>query len=648
MASRALLLIFLVLALVSLRTAAAGPWSEATAAVALDAHGPQPQRYRSLQLDLDTTRDAVREAVATGRPFALPHPDGGLVEFVLEDSGTLSPGLAARFPQIASLRGRDTAGNDVRLDLSDLGLQAMVFDRDGNWIVQPARPGTGRDYISFRRSDTPGSGTFRCATRARNETPAGHVHAGDGPRIVTGASRRVLRTAVATTGEYGQAAGGTVALAQAAVVTAINRVNQVYGNEFSLTLQLVANNSSLIFTNAAIDPYTNNDGSALIDENQGYVDLVIGNANYDIGHVFSTAGGGIGSLNSACNNPTKARGTTGKLNPFGDPFYIDYVAHEMGHQLGALHTFNGSASVCATSRTASSAYEPGSGSTIMSYAGLCGSDNLQLNADAYFHANSVERIQQRLDAVPLCGTSSSNPDAAPVIAAMTTSHAIPANTPFMLTAPAVTDTDGDALTYAWEQMDLGAATAITIDNGSSPIIRSRAAQTSPSRTIPRLAELFANTAAPGEILPTQNRAAMKFRLTVRDNHAGGGRSSSADMPGIQVVASAGPFVVTAPNTAVSWQSGVAQTVTWNVAGTTAAPIACANVDIALTRNAGASWVMLAAGVPNDGSHAIVVPPGNATTQARVRVSCTNNLFLDVSNLNFTITEGELIFRNGFN
>lgn len=646
--TRSLLLVSLVLGLATLPAAAAGRWSEAAATIALDAQGPQPQRYRSLQLDLDATREALREAVAAASPFALPHPDGGMAEFVLEDSGTMSPGLAARFPQIVSLRGRDADGNGVRVDLSDLGLQAMVFDRDGSWIVQPVRLGTGRDYISFRRSDSATSATFHCATHDRDETMAGHVDASPGIRTVTGSSRRVLRTAVGTTGEYGQFFGGTVALAQAAVVTAINRINEVYGKEFSVTMQLVANNNLLIFTNASIDPYTNNNGSALMNENQSWTDTVIGPANYDIGHVFSTAGGGVGSLNSVCNDATKARGTTGMLNPVGDPFYIDYVAHEIGHQYGGLHTFNSTLSGCNNSRTASAAYEPGSGSTIMSYAGICGSDNLQSNSDPYFHAHSIERMQTRLDAVPTCGSSTPNPSSAPVIAPMTTSYAIPVNTPFALTAPLVTDADGDVLTYAWEEMDLGAVTAVNVDNGSSPIIRSRPALPLSSRTVPRLAELFANTTATGEILPTQNRASMKFRLTVRDNHAGGGRSTSADLPGIQVVASAGPFVVSAPNTAVSWQSGVAQTVTWSVAGTTSAPISCANVDIALTRNTGASWVTLATGVPNDGGHAIVIPPGNATTQARIRVSCTNNLFFDVSNVNFTITEGELIFRNGFN
>lgn len=628
--------------------AAAALWSEAPAMLSLRADGPQPQRYRSLRLDVDAMRGALREAVAEGKPFALPRPDGGFAEFVLEDSGTLSPELAARFPQILSLRGRDAAGNRARVDLSDLGLQALVFDQDGSWVVEPIEFGSGGDYLSFRRSDAAVQSRFHCDTHDRDETPDEHA-AAPGISTVTGASRRVLRTAVATTGEYTAFFGGTAALGQAAVVAAVNRVNEVYGNEFSVTLQLVANNNLLIYTDAATDPYTNNSGSTMLGQNQTNLDSVIGAANYDLGHVFSTGGGGVATLNAVCSSGSKARGVTGRSSPTGDPFWIDYVAHEMGHQFGGAHTFNSSASSCGGgNRTSSAAYETGSGSTIQAYAGICGTDDLQPNSDPYFHAKSLEQMQARLDAVPGCGSSTPNPSSAPVIPAMTTSYAIPARTPFALTAPPASDADGDALTYDWEEYDLGPSTAINVDNGTSPIVRSWNPAAARTRTIPRLSNLLANTTAPGEILPTMDRASMKFRLTVRDNHAGGGRSSSADMPGIQVVAAAGPFLVTAPNTAVSWTTDLPQTVTWNVAGTTAAPISCAGVDIDFSPNGGMTWPLrLTSAAPNNGSASVTIPSGNATTQARIRVSCSTNLFFDLSDVSFTVVQGDVIFRNGF-
>jgi Metallo-peptidase family M12B Reprolysin-like len=628
---------------------AAGLWRDAQAPLALRAQGPQPARYRSLQLDTVSTRAALLDAVSQRTPFALPLPEGGFARFVLEDSDTLPAELAQRY-QLLSLRGRDTEGRRLRLDLSpDLGLQALVFDTVGSWVVQPALLGPEADYLSFRRAEAPVTERFYCSVHGHEESADEHFSAVPQPDTVTGASRRVLRTAVAATGEYTAVFGGTVSGGLAAVTTAVNRINEVYGNEFSVTLQLVANNNLLIYTNGTTDPYTNNNGSTMLGQNQTSLDKLIGPANYDLGHVFSTGGGGVATLNAVCNNSTKARGVTGRGNPVGDPFYIDYVAHEMGHQFGGAHTFNSTVDDCNGNRTASAAYEPGSGSTIQAYAGICGSDDLQPNSDPYFHAKSLEQMQARLDAVPGCGTSTPNPSAAPVIPVMSASYVIPAATPFELLAPQATDADGDALTYDWEEYDLGGSTAVNVDNGTSPIIRSFNPVASRARIVPRLASLLNNTTVTGEILPTQNRTAMNFRLTVRDNHAGGGRSSSANLPAIRVVATGTPFAVTAPNTAVNWNIGQPNPVTWNVGGTTAAPISCANVDITLSIDGGLTWpVTLATATPNDGSQNVTVPPGNATAQARVRVRCSTSIFFDISNVNFTIANtGDGIFENSF-
>lgn len=622
--------------------AASGLWSEATAPLRLDRNGPQPANYRSLRLDVPAVTAALDEAVASGTPFPLPRPDGSYTGFLLEDSGTLSPELAAKFPELRSLRGRDTEGNRLRLDMSVLGLQALVFGRGGSWVVQPGTLGLGADYLAFHRSSAAASGRFRCSVHERDETPEEHLHNSPLPNTVTGTNRRVLRTAVAATGEYTAFFGGTVNAGQAAIVTAINRVNEVYGNEFSVTLQLVANNNLIVYANSGTDPYDNDNGFTLLEQNQANLDSVIGNGNYDLGHVFSTGGGGVAALNSVCSTSSKARGVTGSDTPTGDPFWIDYVAHEMGHQFGGSHTFNSSISNCGGgNRTASAAYETGSGSTIQAYAGICDSDDLQPNSDPYFHAKSLEQMQARLDAVPSCGAATPNPSSAPVIPAMATSYAIPARTPFRLVAPVATDADGDSLSYAWEEYDLGVSTAINIDNGSSPIIRSFNPAASRDRVVPRLAALLTNTNVPGEILPQVDRTALRFRLTVRDNHAGGGRSSSADMPAIRVVGDSGPFQVTAPNIALNWAAGVPQTVTWDVANTTAAPVSCASIAIDISSDGGNSWAaVLRSATPNDGSENVVIPGALAGDQARIRVRCRDNIFFDISNVNFAVTASD--------
>ncbi len=457
---------------------------------------------------------------------------------------------------------------------------------------------------------------------------------GGGTANRSGTQLRTYRTAVAATGEYTTFFGGTVANGQAAIVTAMNRVSGVYEVELSIRMTLVANNSLLVYTNAATDPYDNLDGFAMLAQNQTNVNAVIGNANYDIGHVFSTGGGGVASLGSVGVSARKAQGVTGLPSPVGDAFTIDFVAHEMGHQYGGSHTFNTSAD---PQRSALSAYEPGSGSTIQAYAGIIGGgEDLQNFSDAYFHSRSFDQMIAHVDVtIPAVGTRTATGNTVPTVSAGA-DFVIPAQTPFVLTATG-SDANGDTLTFNWEQRNLGAARLLSDpDNGASPLFRSWTATTNPSRTFPRLSNLVANTLPIGEKLPTVNWTAMNFRVTARDNRSGGGGVNTDDMS-VQVVATGAAFAVTAPtSTGVTWTGTTAQTVTWNVAGTAAAPISAANVTISLSTDGGLTYpTVLAASEVNDGSATITVP-NVASTQARVRVQAVGNIFFDISNNNFTI------------
>ena len=402
---------------------------------------------------------------------------------------------------------------------------------------------------------------------------------------------------------------------------------------------LVANNNLIVYSNAATDPYTNNNGSAMLAQNQTNLDTVIGSANYDIGHVFSTGGGGVAFRFGPCNVSLKAQGVTGLPSPTGDPFHVDFVAHEMGHQFGANHTFNSTAGSCGGgNHNASTSYEPGSGSTIMGYAGLCGADNLQLHSDADFHGISIQEIVNfTTGSGNVCAVKASTNNTPPTVDAGPNGNpafTIPKNTPFQLTGTA-SDANGDALTYDWEEFDLGPTGALNSPSGNAPLFRSFLSSTNRTRTFPKLTNLLNNTQTIGELLPSYARA-LNFRLTVRDNRAGGG-GINQDTIALQVSGSAGPFQVTAPNTAVTWAGGSTQTVTWNVAGTTAAPVNCANVNLLLSTNGGTTFpTTILAGTPNDGSQAITVP-SVVTTQARLKVACATNIFFDVSNTNFVIS-----------
>jgi hypothetical protein len=619
---------------------------------------PLPARFRALEVNVKALESLLDRAPAEGSAAAeaapalliLPYPDGTNQLFRIEESPILAPELAARFPEIRTFvaQGIDDPTATARLSFTPLGFHAMVLSASGTVFVDPYRRWDPGYVLSYFKSDARKAAgpAFRCGVRDEGRG-LGSEQAGDlllDPRGITnkaasGAQLRTYRLALAGTGEYTAAVcapnPAAVACGLAAMAVSMNRVDGIYEREVAIRMVMVANNNLVVYTNGATDPYTNGNGSTMLGENQTNLNSVIGSANYDIGHVFSTGGGGIAQLAVPCT-ASKAKGVTGQPNPVGDGFDVDYVAHEMGHQFGAAHTFNGTTGKCGGgNRSASSAYEPGSGSTIMAYAGICGAEDLQPHSDDTFHTRSFDQIV----AFSTGGTGGSCPvttatgNTAPTVNAGA-AFTVPKQTPFTLTGSA-TDPDPDALTYMWEEFDLGTAAPPNTDTAAArPIFRSFVPLTVPSRTFPRLSDILGNVATLGESMSNRNRT-MTFRLTARDNRAGGGGVNYASTT-VRVVTSAGPFIVTQPDTAVTWAGGSAQTVTWNVASTTAAPVSCANVAIDLSTDGGVTFNNLVASTPNDGTQSVTIP-STPTTQARIRVTCVGNIFFDISNADFTIT-----------
>ena len=622
------------------------------------------------------------DPAASGVEMTLPMPDGTFERFLVRESPILAPELQAAFPEIKTYvaDGIDDPTATARFGWTSAGFHSIAFSAErGTTWVDPYEQGNVDTYVVFNKADfrKPGE-AWMCLVeghhdeafhRAENAFPISH-----------GTQLRTYRLALAATAEYtalapasGGNAAGSKAAALARMTATMNRVNGIYERELSVRMTVATGTqddpTALIFTDAATDGYTNTDGSAMLTENQTKVDAVVGPTNYDIGHVFSTGGGGVAYLRSPCGstgeNGIKAGGVTGSSNPTGDPFDVDYVAHEMGHQFGGNHTFNGNAGSCGT-RSTNHAYEVGSGVTIQAYAGICSVENLQSNSIDRFHVESLDEMTAFLTdgGGKNCGTVTNTNNTPPVIGTLT-NYTIPAQTPFMLTGSA-TDANNDTLTYAWEQFDLGTvstnvATATT-DDGSRPLFRPYAASTSPSRMFPSAAYVLSTSApnAPpttytgtaftggpscggstcltGETLPTTART-MNFQLTVRDNRSGGGAFSTGSMAVTTVTGAT--FALTSHNTASSLTAGSTTTVTWNNTNTTTAPISTANVSIRLSTDGGQTFpVELSASTANDGTEVVTIPANTQnTTQARILVQAVGNIYFDVNNADLTITGG---------
>jgi subtilisin-like proprotein convertase family protein len=628
-----------------------------------------PRDFKVFQLDLNSLKQTLQNAPmrdSKGKSnliIELPNPEGQIQHFRVVETPCMEPDLAAKYPMIKTYaaQGIEDPTAVARFSVTQFGLHSMTLYGEKNTAFIDPYTEDRTNYIVYAKNTLVKAGNnFACLTDQGINLPS----LGDddsknaNSTLSTDDSKlRTYRLAQSCDAEYGNIFAGTGTDAQkraniqAQMALTINRVNGVYEKDLAVTLIFIANNDQLIYYgDVNADPWSGEYNS----QTGVTIDATVGFDSYDIGHNFNTDGGGnagcIGCVCSTNEDPDsgfhKGTGMTGMDTPTGDAFDIDYVAHEMGHQFGGFHVQ--SSSNC-RSGSGLTEVETGSGSSIMGYAGICPA-NVQAHSDDYFGYVNIRDISSNVKT----GTSSSCPvianfsNRAPVVNAGS-DYVIPKSTAFMLTGTA-SDPDGDAVTYNWEQNDpqnpnSTAAPAATRLLG--PMFRTSPSTTSPVRYMPSLATVLTGaTANTWEVCPSVARD-LNFSLTVRDNRAGGGQTAS-DLMKVTVNGTAGPFIITAPNTAVSWAAGTTQTVTWNVAGTTANGVDTPYVDIYLSTNAGASFPLLVASkVPNDGSETIAIP-NVAGTQNRIMVKGYNNIFYDVSNTNFTITAPTATFLAAFN
>ena len=625
-----------------------------------------PKQFRLFDLNTAPLRQQLFSSVAAKSPtiISLPNADGQLEQFEVFEASNFEPALQARFPDIRAFSGRgltDKAAT-LKLSISPQGIQTMVFRTDKpNEFIEPYSD-DHTIYAVFRSERQVDRLPWKCSTPEEVlATGLSQQVNNSGVMGRSGGDLKTMRLAQSVTAEYSNYFGATsasqVSLVLAAVNATMTRCNGIYEKDLALHLNLVSNTTSVFYYNASTDPYS--PASQLSNWNsqlQSTLTSVIGEANYDVGHLFGASGGGgnAGCIGCVCTNNQKGSGYTSPADgvPQGDNFDVDYVVHEIGHQLGANHTFSHSNEGTGVNK------EPGSGITIMGYAGITGQD-LAPHSIAYYHQASIAQIQANL-ATKTCPVTNTISNATPVVNAGA-NYTIPISTPFALTGSATDANAGDVLTYSWEQNDnasssqTGSSSVASATKATGPNWISYAPTTSPTRYFPKLSTILAGQLVSGplsggdagantEALSSVSRT-LNFRLTVRDNAPYSSVSpysvgqTQFDDVVVTVSNTSGPFSVSAPNTAVSWAGGSTQTVTWAVANTTAAPVSCANVKISLSTDGGQTFpTVLVASTPNDGSQAVTIPNTPSTT-ARIKVEAVGNIFFDISNTNFTITAG---------
>lgn len=571
-----------------------------------------------------------------------PDIKGKLRGFKISENAVLSPELAKKYPDIKSYSGYSLDGKKdrIRFSISHRGVQSMIVHAGSEKTTFMEKVlDEGSTYVVYDRSlHSKLDSEFICFTESAIEKGI----EGSALKLVDDQNLRKYRLAISATGEYTQFHGGTIADALAAINATLTRVNQVFETDLGVTLELIANTDLVIFEDPDTDPY----GGNLNSEVQSTLTSTIGEANYDVGHLFheDTDGGNAGFIGSVCRDNQKGSAYAAALNPQGDIFDLDFVAHELGHQFGANHTWSFQSEGTLVQA------EPGTGTTIMGYAGIIPGENVAPDGDDYFHYYSIFQIIEYLQTTS-CGELTPLANNPPVINPIG-DYIIPKGTPFVLRGNATDPDTTDVLTYAWEQIDDGIVTTANFgpDNPSGANFRSLRPTTDTDRYFPKLSEVIQGNLT--QTNPPINSAwetvsnverQMNFALTVRDNAAGGGQVAS-ELVKIDVISSAGPFVVTSQNTAETYTAGSVQTISWDVANTNKTPINMQEVDIFLSTDGGLSFpILVATAVPNDGSHEVIIP-GNSTTTARFMVKSIDNVFFSINSTDFVIEDSEVILN----
>ncbi|MFC6269507.1 zinc-dependent metalloprotease [Frigoriflavimonas asaccharolytica] len=577
-------------------------------------------------------------------PLEIPMPDGTVSTFNMVESPTLSPEIAAQNPDIKTYSGNGVKDKKsiIRLSLTSSGFNAVILNvGNDNVYFESYSTEKSNFYFNYFTKDVvvpDGVKQSSCGVGLNELDNTLKKNVVNNALTPVGSQLRTFRLAMPANAEFVAQNGGTQASGFAAVVAYVNRIKGFFRNELAVDVVLVSG-TNLIYTDATTDPYDNSNQGLMLQQNHDNLNTVIGNANYDLGHVWGKtngSGGGVAILGSVCNTTAKGKGVSGEGNSsfYAQVFFDQLVLHEMGHQFGMNHSYNSSIPVC-TTRNPGTSVEPGAGATIMSYGFTCGTDDYfqstQTGPILQYHTTSYEEAQNFISSIN-CQVNTATNNSAPAVT-VPSDYTIPKSTPFALTGSAI-DAENDAMTYCWEGTNVGTMTPVVAtlaDTAQPPFFRSYPPSTSPTRTYPLLARILdGSNYGVGDKLPSVS-VVTTHNLTVRDNNANGGGVANA-VVFITVNGAIGPFLETT-NLSGIYTGSTSQTITWSVNGTN---VATPTVNILLSTDGGLTFpTTLVAATPNDGSQSVTFPNVN-TASARIKVESVGNIFFDISNANFTI------------
>jgi subtilisin-like proprotein convertase family protein len=599
--------------------------------------------------------------------IGFPGVKGNLQHYrIVETSIFSSEDNAAQHPNIKTYLGSriDDSGTRVRFSVTPLGLKVMISEpgKDAVYIQPVTKVSTGQ-YLVYNKTNS--TDTFECLTEDIDISK--RIISSEVSRDANDQLLRTFRMAMSVTSQYTNfwddgdiANGNDQADALAQMISTLNRVNEVFEVDMAITFVLVdtADDPALDLIYSGTDPY----GGDLNGDLQSNLTATVGESDYDIGHLLNFGGnnGNAGCIGCVCTNG-KGSGFSshGFLDNDGGPymadfFDIDYVPHEIGHQMGANHTFSFNSEGTGVNA------EPGSGTTIMGYAGITGANDVQDHSDPYFHYYSIDQILNNVNSgANQCAVTTAITNNPPVANAGI-DFTIPMGTAFILKGAATDADGGDALTYTWEQIDSGVTTNGTFgpNKTTGAVWRSRPPSVSPNRYMPILERVLNGQLTETNPVETLDNSSwetvsnvardLDFALTVRDRSEVGGIGQSPqsdfDLMTVTVDAASGPFALTSQTTNESWDAGSTQTITWDVAGTDTGAVNTPTVNILLSLDGGQTFpFIMASDVTNDGSHDVTVPAtGGDTTTARVIVEGNSNIFYAVNPINFSIQESEYV------